>query len=48
MKAFDDAFVTSVATIMASTLHKENDWINEQRAAYYQHWLEYHPAFLNT
>jgi glycerol-3-phosphate dehydrogenase len=48
MKVFDGSFVRSVAVIMAKELNKEATWADQQVSAYYQHWLKYHPAFLNT
>ena len=47
MKDPDEGLIENVASIMAKELGRDTSWIEEQKHKYHQHWLEYHPLFLN-
>lgn len=48
MKDYDADLVKAVATLMSIELQKESSWVEEQNSKYYEHWLEYHPPFLQS
>lgn len=48
MRNYDASLVKQVAELMARELQKDAAWIEAACNSYYQHWQEYHPAFLTS